>query len=173
VRHSQLAAHVWHAVRLRVRDETLFHRQLRGSGVPHDAEGGVPPRGECVPVDRAGALALARLKRGGVGNVQQLSRSCLAAVLAWPRLRELTFLLAHLHRPRGICVHLRLRHAADLVAAASARGIHCTPNSRVSSHSTAVAATACRAPRTARTLIVSSARHLPSLKVRVIRAIWL
>ena len=55
----------------------------------------------------------------------------------------------------------------------SARGIHSTPNSRVSSHSTVVAATACKAPRTARTLIVSSARHLPSLKVRVIRAIWL
>ena len=49
----------------------------------------------------------------------------------------------------------------------SARGIHATPNSAVSSHSTAVAATACRALRTPRTLAVSRARHLPSLKVRV------
>ncbi len=55
----------------------------------------------------------------------------------------------------------------------SARGIHSTPNSAVSSHSTLVAATACSAPRTARRLTVSRARHLPSLKVRVIRAIWL
>ena len=55
----------------------------------------------------------------------------------------------------------------------SARGIQSTPNSRVSSHSTVVAATACSAPRTARTLMVSRARHLPSRKVRVIRAIWL
>jgi hypothetical protein len=45
----------------------------------------------------------------------------------------------------------------------SARGIHATPNSRDSSHSTVVAALACSAPRTPRTLIVSSARHFPSL----------
>jgi hypothetical protein len=55
----------------------------------------------------------------------------------------------------------------------SARGTHSTPNSAVSSHSTAVAATACSAPRTARKLAVSCARHFPSLAVRVIRAIWL
>jgi hypothetical protein len=55
----------------------------------------------------------------------------------------------------------------------SARGTQLTPNSAVSSHSTAVAATACSAPRTARRLAVSCARHFPSLIVRVIRAIWL
>ena len=55
----------------------------------------------------------------------------------------------------------------------SARGTHATPNSAASSHSTAVAAMACKAPRTPRTLMVSRARHLPSRKVRVIRAIWL
>ena len=38
-------------------------------------------------------------------------------MLALPRLRELAFLLAHLHRARGVRGHLRLRHAADLVAA--------------------------------------------------------
>ena len=38
-------------------------------------------------------------------------------MLALPRPRELAFLLAHLHGPRGIRVHLRLRHAMDLVAA--------------------------------------------------------
>ena len=53
----------------------------------------------------------------------------------------------------------------------SARGAHATPNSAVSSHSTAVAATPCSAPRTARRLAVSSARHFPSRTVRVIRAI--
>jgi hypothetical protein len=39
-------------------------------------------------------------------------------VLALPRPRQLAFLLAHLHRPRGIRVHLRFCYAADLVASA-------------------------------------------------------
>ena len=34
-----------------------------------------------------------------------------------PRLRQLAFLLVHLHGPRGVRVHLRLRDASDLVAA--------------------------------------------------------
>ena len=55
----------------------------------------------------------------------------------------------------------------------SGRGTQATPNSRVSSHSTTVAATACNAPGTSRRHAVSSARHRPSLTVRVIRAIWL
>ena len=38
-------------------------------------------------------------------------------MLALPRPRELAFLLVHLHGPRGVGVHLRLRDAADLVAA--------------------------------------------------------
>jgi len=49
--------------------------------------------------------------------VQQLARSWRSAVLALPRPRQLSLLLAHLHRPRGVRGHLRLRHAADLVAA--------------------------------------------------------
>ena len=39
-------------------------------------------------------------------------------MLTLPRLREFAFLLAHLHGPRGIRVHLRLGDAFDLVAAA-------------------------------------------------------
>jgi hypothetical protein len=82
-------------------------------------------------------------------------------------------LLVHLHGPRGVRVHLRLRDSFMSFPRPSARGTQSTPNSRVSSHSTAVAAMACRAPRIARTLIVSRARHLPSRTVLVMRAIWL
>jgi len=55
----------------------------------------------------------------------------------------------------------------------SGRGIQSTPNSRVSSHSTAVAATACKAPMMPRRQAVSNARHFPSLKVWTMRATWL
>src|SRR5262249_24159442 len=51
-------------------------------------------------------------------DVQQLARGRRAAVLALPRPRQFAFLLADLHRARGIRIQLRLRHAADLVATA-------------------------------------------------------
>jgi hypothetical protein len=87
-----------------------------------------------------------------------------------PGLRELAFLLVDLDGAGGVGVHLRLRVSANLVTALIRARVDCTPNSLISSHSTAAAATACRAPRTARKLTVSCARHLPSLMVRVIRA---
>jgi hypothetical protein len=81
------------------------------------AERDVPPARQRVPVDRTRVLAPARLQRGVVGDVQQLTRSRRAAVPARPRPRELAFLLVHLHGPGRVGVHLRLRHAAYLVAA--------------------------------------------------------
>src|SRR5690242_8697527 len=82
------------------------------------AEGGVPAPRECVPVDRADVLALARLERRGVGDVQQFARGRRTAVLALPCLRELAFLLAHLDRAGGVGIQLRLADALDLVASA-------------------------------------------------------
>ena len=58
------------------------------------------------------------MEGGGVGDVQQFARGRRAAVLALPRPREFAFLLAHLNRPRGVRVHLRLADAPDLVPAA-------------------------------------------------------
>ena len=79
----------------------------------------------------------------------------------------------HLDRARGIRVHLRLRDAADLVAPPiGARDpLHAELARQLALH--CGGRDPCRAPRTARRLAVSSARHFPSLTVRVIRAIWL
>ena len=104
----------------------LARLHSRATGVRHRgrdpgqvaAEGGVPPPRERVPVDRARLFARAGLQGGGVGDVQQLARGRRAAVLALPCLRELAFLLAHLHRTGGVRVHLRLADPLDLVAAA-------------------------------------------------------
>src|SRR5690348_15860542 len=95
----------------------MLARHARRDPSEDASEGGVPLPRECVPVDRARLLAIALLDGGGVGDVLQLSRGRRAAVIALPGLRELAFLLAHLHRPRGVGVQLRLTDAAALAAA--------------------------------------------------------
>ena len=77
----------------------------------------VPPRGQRVPVDCARVLALAGQQRGFFAMYSSSREFGARPFRRCHVLREFAFLLVHPHGPRGVRVHLRLRDAADLVAA--------------------------------------------------------